>query len=808
MAFLEHIPTCRIQTVHRSSASISIIAPRQFLPFETRRSISWWWNSVANDSSSSSDDSFQRHLLRKQRILRYKNSKAVRRRALWDRDPSHGSSKHTWPWQVPEVSNADDEQASSSTSQPSEYCPSKNKSEGAVFDDFNRFKSFVDKDPFAAVFGTRLFKPQKPASTSWSSFVSTSDFVSREESSRIPRQPESSAAQSAPGPNGNPPSDPNSTSQSTDSSSQYGHTRTYSKASAPTTATGNAGLIDEYEYDPISMRKVLKTPPTLEANPKASKPLFDPLFAEKGVDVPVKRYKPARSIDRFTRSDPEKADSQKSAPGSGNGQSKGETSRLTEIRKLRAAKLGNSIDTTAQYHGKWISATEKAEEDRKTPTSGDDANELPSALGSASEEKANNAQGGANGLNQKWLSREGFGMPQDSQLNDSRGRDAPKSGLGRIQHSERLQPSLDRLPSTQEASDKLNSPRESPLASEKQVPSSRPPKPVIPLSEGKTPAGDDLSRRSDGGVRYEASISPRQKQHPESTEMRRPLQSNLDSFQKQNPDDGLHDPVPNAITESSKKLSEAVNSLWRIFRGQQKFWPGQKGQQSNDKHDSTIVNASDSGCLKEPNVPESDDKGSCKVGKTATRPVQTFTPSQEVLDVEKERESRTLALRKSTLERKKLDAETRKKEKTLGEKLKAIYEDEYGLIPTTPLPAKATSESNDSTIGLGELATMTKNALKDWRQTHQEISRSIKALQTSLEPANAEVSSSAPGKLADSGRIEAASKEEAIRLANMKNSGAGPQPQRSASQEGFPLGTHLGPPLLYKVLAYDSSTLQ
>src|SRR4051794_34085260 len=85
--------------------------------FPTQSRSLWWWSRHGNEWSTYLDEHLQTRLQREQKILRYKYSKALRRRALWEREAVHP----WWGWRV--LSNRlkrrwRDEESMSSSSRP------------------------------------------------------------------------------------------------------------------------------------------------------------------------------------------------------------------------------------------------------------------------------------------------------------------------------------------------------------------------------------------------------------------------------------------------------------------------------------------------------------------------------------------------------------------------------------------------------------------------------------------------------------------------------------------------------------------
>jgi hypothetical protein len=749
MAFLQHSSTCRIRSMPHCDFSAGSVIRKGLLSPVPRRTFLWWWmKRGTNDWTPSVDDSFQRHIMRKEKMLRYKYSKAIRRRQLWDRDPSHNFLRPTWGWQIPGLSSTNDGQALSSKSSPPASSPSQKPSGREAIDDFAQVKACIDSDPFAAVFGRRLIAHQKPNDASWSSFSWMFHSTPPKDGQNVPQKPALSNTPPTSKPSSISSSNRGLASRPSESSSDSKRSQEASIPKPPRMAANCVVQADDYEFDPISMRKVLKSRAKSDTSADASKPLFDPLFAEKGVDVPVKPYKSHRVFGYSGKSSSIRTNA-KSSPSKGV-QAKAEPSRVAELRNLKATALGNSIDTTAQYHGEWIpEAQEAKQKSNPEPTVGAAAIEAPLFSGNTYEAKSNEILKGTNHLKQDWLNREGFGTKQDSSIRAACDGDSPKAENGRDQSPARFQPALDRFSSTGQASDKLEPSLNRLVASSKNtIPSNSREKPIIASCMAQESTSEDLDLLRASDIRASSRSSRQSKQGGEKTkrEKRDKLEQDFESHLRD--DDGLSVVFPNSILASSKKLSESVYSMWHRARAKRMTWLGHKAQALSGNGDSVVKNTIKSMECKNQETPESEVNGVSNVYKTSASPIQTFTPSQEVLDAEKESKARTLALRSATLEKVKLEAKVRETEKALAQNLKAAYEDEYGPITITHRQGK-------DTVRLNQLAKETNevNARAEDSNVRDKIALYEDALKTQrgarLEKLKANdarlESSSAPG---------------------------------------------------------------
>lgn len=322
-----------------------------------------------------------------------------------------------------------------------------------IHKDFESFKKAVDqaieRDPYGALFGRRIRSPPTNNNSSWTSFAWIFDpreikQESAESSNDAPK------SKSTPG----PLSSPISPSQATSSQSS-----TANAAPSPI-PTSQSDAPDEYEYDPISMRKVPRgkaetfplpqtsqqmppQPPKAPEPPKSSpepesetksstrpeqpsnarsatpkaapkseqrpaRSFFDTLFGENGVDIPVKTYKPHRVYGYS----PEAQADKETAPQSPKRTVGFETNRKRELASLRASTLGNTIDTTAEYGGKWSDqkAAERAPSPQpRNPTEPPD--DAPLFSGTTYEGRSDAT---LHSMKPKsdWLKKEGFGSEQ------------------------------------------------------------------------------------------------------------------------------------------------------------------------------------------------------------------------------------------------------------------------------------------------------------------------------------------------------------------------------------------------------------
>ncbi|ERF74799.1 hypothetical protein EPUS_03183 [Endocarpon pusillum Z07020] len=818
MASIQPSTSLYVRSMPLCSTCASPNALKQSLSLNSRRSFSWWWKRGTTDWSSNLDDSFQRHLLRKERLLRYKYSKAIRRRQLWDRDPSHNASRPSWVGSTTALSDSHDGQASSSHSSQSDSSSIPRTTGRQSLDDFAHFKACVDRDPFGAVFGRRLASPQNLTNTSWSSFSWILKTPSSKESQVATQESAMSNTPPSPAPGGISSSNIRTASQSDERLPGKDNHRSAPTTKPSTRPIDSTEQQDEYEYDPISMRKVLKTKPVMQPPVQAFKPLFDPLFAEKGMDIPVKPYKPHRVFGYSAKSSSKKACSDHPASDTQALELKAETSRLAELRKLKAATLGNSIDTTAEYHGKWVSPAEKAENRSRTaPATESTTDEAPLFSGTTYEAKSKDIFRGIASPKQDWLNREGFGPEQGSPTTAIQPTTISDAGNAKTTSSAKLQPSLDRLQAIPQPSDRLKPSLDRLTASSKKPTTAQTsPKQVETTDEAHESISEDLDLLRASDIRASTRTSRRSKQDSEKAKQDQRQKLETDFNLRQKDDDGLSIVFPEAIMKSSKRLSESLNSLWHRLWAQQPASLIEKVQPPSTVENFTVGNLGTSANRKEQGGPVADAKIAPKALESATSSIQTFTPSKEVLDAEQKSKERTLALRKARIEAMKQEAEMKEKEKALAQTIKATYEDEYGPITVDHRQHKGLARIDQlaETIkeaniradrnAIKDMIARCEHALRDAKLTRVEVTQKLKAILARLPSSKVKLHPPPVRMTPDPRSFQPASKENVAAKKPAEQPVLEAQQTSSTTQK-----TSSGKaPLLYKVLAYDSSTLQ
>ncbi|KAK5047318.1 hypothetical protein LTR84_006840 [Exophiala bonariae] len=365
----------------------------------------WWWNRQPSDWQSSFDEHTEERLRRHQKIMRYKYSKALRRRAMWERDDIQPWSWKSARWQINQHCHHTPVSTTTSSQPPANKEKEDSHAPRSETSRFHAFRSYVDqeiaRDPYGLLFGKRLESPPSTNNSSWTSFswiFQPKEQTTAQGSGQHSQQPLSSNPAS-------PPKQPSPQSKEP------------SISSSEPTRNSIAATEEEYEYDPITMRKVLKIKDNVEPAPE--QPFLKSLFAEHGVDIPVKTYKPHRVFgygsDAASNVGPrvEATSDKNSHFGS---------SRRAELASLIAQSKGNNIDTTAQFTD--IPAQPEVESTTSKPDARPQAHESPEPddttplfSGTTYEARSPSSNSRAPSLSD-WLSREGFRPAEISSLKE------------------------------------------------------------------------------------------------------------------------------------------------------------------------------------------------------------------------------------------------------------------------------------------------------------------------------------------------------------------------------------------------------
>jgi hypothetical protein len=605
--------------------------------------------------------------------MRYKYSKALRRGALWESEAAHPQ----WGWRVPghwiRRRLIDGENVSSSSrlqadvQEPKKDEPSLTRPlENQYSEEFARFKAKIDKDPFVAVFGKRLESPPSSNNSSWTSLLRIFESVPAKEDSSIKSTLSPSQSSASPDGKGDAPKQGSTNAASDTAGAGLPHSTSTAK---PVVSCKE----EEYEFDPISMKKVPKK--KLEMQPPTKneqKPFSSTLFAEHGVEIPVKTYKPHKVYGYTGR---EQSETEKES-GTIHSEKKFESSQLQELQQLKAAKLGNAVDAT-NFCGKYQvkeGDNKVAAFDSNKSTSASEApvEDAPLFSGTTYESKSQTIVASKAVQKKDWLTDEGFRTsplnPQPS-LTSSRAS-AVTEKRGPREPVSRIEPSLDRrLSASAKAASIESSPKEA----------------IVVDSENDKAEDLDSLRPSDVRARFRSSRRVRHDGELKK-ETRERLEADYVSRQQRNAKAGPEDEDPIAV--SARKFQDGLSSLWKRVRNQPQYTNLANTiknmgvfQDAWKKYsrDRTIEDPNEKLVFKDQNLSKTPSIYK-KTTSRSDRAIDAFTPSQEVLDAEEESQTRTAALRAATEKAKREEADRKRQDTELASEIRNAYESQYGLI--------------------------------------------------------------------------------------------------------------------------------
>jgi hypothetical protein len=537
--------------------------------------------------------------------------------------------------------------------------------ENQYSEEFARFKATINKDPFVAVFGKRLESPPSSNNSSWTSLLRIFESAPAEEGPSVKSALSPSQSSVSPDGKGGVPKQ-DSTNAASD---KVGPGLPHATSAAGPVISGKE---EEYEFDPISMKKI---PKRLEMQPptKNEQKPFLSTFSEHGVEIPVKTYKPHKAYGYTGR---EESEAEKKS-GTVDSEKKLESSRLQELQKLEAAKLGNAVDTT-NFCGK----RQVKEGDNKVAASDDDKSasapeapveDAPLFSGTTYESKSHSIVASKAAQKKDWLADEGFRTSPSnpdplstssraSTLTEKRGPREPVS---------RIEPSLDRrLSAGAKVASKESSPKQA----------------ILVDPENDKTEDLDLLRPSDVRAQFKSSRRTRHDGELDKKETRERPEADYVSRQQGNGETGSGDEDPIAV--SARKFQDGLSSLWKRVRNQPQYtnlantiknmgvfqdaWKKYSRDRSIGDPNEKLV-FKDQDLSKTPSIYK-------KTTSRSARAIDAFTPSQEVLDAEKESEARTAALRAASEKAKREEAERKRQDTELASEIRNAYESQYGLI--------------------------------------------------------------------------------------------------------------------------------
>ena len=638
--------------------------------------------------------------------MRSRYYKLARRRAIWESEDSYMRPwRHSRLWAT---RYCDYKPMSSTDASSSEAKDPHRDSEAAddhktVYNDFDSFRTAVDRaiarDPYGTLFGRRLQSPPSSNNSSWTSFSWFTDTKEiKEDPTTSSVKPPHSGSRRAPA----------------EKSSTATPTNTTQKIPQETTISYSE---DEYEYDPITMRKVpmkkhqaeseSKTPTSQpessknlnSAGPKAQPPLPETakhsttpspkkqgsepsrtkqssedqstqpflqslFFQEHGANIPVKTFKPHTvygygSSDKKTTAEPVETsphDPKKNF----------DSSKKHQLRDLMSRVKGNNIDTTAlfteaipqpksHFDPKIVEDT-APKKPRDSPEPDDT---LPLFSGTTYEARADKE---VNRGPSDWLTREGFGPAGDKNQSES-----PKDSVSynRAQKlNTKLEPSLDRVQARTAQESKDRSARLQTILDRQQAAFKR-----------RFPSPDEEVDTAATLKETEASKATK----------RAKLENDFAARQKAGANETDFSPKSRNVEISASKLTKTFNNVWEHIREHP------DGIVARTMKSMTNFNESYKKYIRPDAVKGLTDKLIFKdeslsktpsIYKQVTKPVKVepFTPSHEMPDAETGRQQRAASLREA-VETSKKDKEAKDAQiSNLATEIQAVYESEYGVI--------------------------------------------------------------------------------------------------------------------------------
>ena len=662
----------------------------------------------------------EERLRRHERILRHRYSKMLRRRALWERDQT---SRLSWPWKLSHrwlaggLSNAQNLSSSHSSQAKPEEQRDEDKwkdSRLATFHkDFESFKNAVDRaierDPYGTLFGRRLQSPPTANNSSWTSFSWIFDPKEIKEASSEPQKSASPPPDKGPTPDPIPRTDDQS-------------------LTASRIPTSQSVAIDEYEYDPISMRKVPKArsetqkpsaeeprPPTkptssskAESKPKTEsiepprRTFFETLFGEHGVDIPVKTYKPPKVYGYGAEQPKRKAEAVSTKKDLSF-----ETSRKQELKALKAKTLGNTIDTTAEYFGKYSPEGEDApsENPAKPRAQPEPSDDTPLFTGTAYE-------GRLSEISQRqvpksdWLRKEGF----------SAGETAPKGMDDAVnipvkKFKPKIEFSLDRMQRQSAKPGKVPPVKlESALDRQQRSPGTKVPSvepPTLKHSTVEKLEDLDFLRASDVRAAARSARISKQQKAEQKVEIRKKLEDDFSSRQSQ--------AETNQPLASDWGKSRIAKSLENVRKHVLEYPDGIVARTVNsmgifNENWKKYVRPEPKVDLNKPLTFKDESLSqvaSIHKPRRKTSASISFMPSKEVLEAERLSQQRSRDLQKANASAKEKTEEETAKANELARSLRREYENEYGKINVRHRQVTSTEQSQEADVKQHPLSTAT-----------------------------------------------------------------------------------------------------
>ncbi|KIW66610.1 hypothetical protein PV04_05928 [Phialophora macrospora] len=717
-------PLCLRTQIHRSHRVDSVQA----------RTL-WWWGRQTNTPAEYFEERMRRH----HKMMRSRYYKLTRRRAMWE---SEESSMRPWRFNRLWATRYCDYKPSTSTeasNQEAKEPPHEPKPESdfkTVYNDFESFRAAVDhaiaRDPHGTLFGRRLHSPPSSNNSSWTSFSWFTD------SKEIKGDADVSPKQSKTAETADSCAEKPIATASPDPAQQIPKETTMSYSE------------EEYEYDPITMRKVpmkkhalvpelnmepsssepekqpssleLKKqspPPELAKNPARAGPksqssqpgpakqasesqpeessgarpkqhsLQSLFFQEHGVDIPVKTFNPHK-VYGYGSSDVQITDSPAETKANQKQREFG-NSRKLQLQDLITRAKGNTIDTTALFTevdsgsepgptaGLSSAETRVSKKPRESPEPDDT---LPLFSGTTYEARAINQ---ARTNPSDWLVKEGFRQPtNDTQTSRSTGVspvDVPFK-----ESKPKLESALDRTRARAARAD--DKPARLQTALDRQVSAFR----REASSTGKGTDADRATSLSETGG-------------PKQT-IRSGLEAGSDARQNETGKETDLSPGSPKTKISTTKLTKTINNVLDHIREHPDGIVAKTMKSMtnlNENYKKYIRSDAVKGLTEKLIFRDESLSKTPSIYKQEAKSFETkpSTPSDDVLEADREQRQRTASLRMAA-EKAKSDAEVQDAQiSRLATEIKDIYESEYGTIDsnhrqTASIPALAPSRTVDA----------------------------------------------------------------------------------------------------------------
>ncbi|EXJ80956.1 hypothetical protein A1O3_07244 [Capronia epimyces CBS 606.96] len=619
------------------------------------------------------DENLEDRIRRHQKIMRSRYSRFLRRRSMWE-----GEDHTDWPRHISDRywSSRSCGYKPSDTTKSSEAKPTQEERTVEGFHrDFDAFRAAFDRnfarDPYRTLFGRRMASHPWITNPSWTGFswLSHRDNLHKDEVVQ-PSKPDSADHESAPRENAN------------------NATVTHSEV-----LEGDKNAItpveEDYQYDPISMRKVpIKKPEAAaEVEPEPKKSFLEKFFAEHDADIPVKKYKPHQGSG-YGASTQEAEDLGSEARG-GNMHPPFDSGRKQEMRDLMKRIKGNNLDTTAQFTES--RPNQKAEEDSDKltiPTEAQESPELddstPLFSGTAYADRFSNEA-----IGPSKLSNSAEAVTQEASQDVSYiTTDSTLKGFIK-QSSSRLEPALDRIQANtdgradevpftlQTAVDRHASALKKELKEAEDAPAG--PKTPDYLA-ASTEEDIDLLRGSDVRAATRTARVTKQEAETLKSEARAKLEADYASRLAGGKAVDGHE-----VDAFASKLTKRVNHVWDHIREYPHGIVAKTMNSVNAFNDNYKKYVRPEGTKSLTDKLVFQDQSLSKspsIYKNTGMQTESkqLTPSQEVLDADKERSERTIKLRRATIGAKE-EAEARDVQLSqLSADIRAAYEDGYGTI--------------------------------------------------------------------------------------------------------------------------------